>query len=260
MGGNAGKPEEESFSLAIKSGLLAYRERAKFIADPEHWKLPADFLSGDYAKKVIQESGDIGPYSGARADPGDTTYFCLADGDGNSLSVIQSNFMGFGSGIVPKGTGFVIHNRGSYFSLDENHHNVVKPGKRTFHTLCASMGEKDGEFQFSMGTMGGDIQPQIHFQLLTSLIDKGIDPQLALDMPRWAFPHTIYEEPGEMIVEEPLYETLNSYRNKLLPLKRIGAMSSETGHAQIVQRNSSGVVIGGSDPRGDGVSIPVLKL
>lgn len=250
---------ETKFEKAIKSGLLAYGERSRHITDPTHHSLPDDFCSKNYAENVLASSGDFSRISGERKDPGDTTYFNLADSEGNSLSVIQSNYMGFGSGIVPKGTGFVLQNRGSYFSLDPEHHNVLKPNKRTFHTLCASMAEKDGEFMFSAGTMGGDIQPQIHFQMITGLIDDGLDPQLVLDRPRWAFPHSIYENPGDMIVEAGLYGTISSYRNNLLGLKKIDEMSSQTGHAQIVQKNAFGVVVGGADPRGDGFSISAMK-
>lgn len=252
-----GRPEseEQRFSRGIDAGLMAYQERNLHVTDPAHHPLPDGFTTKEYAKKVLDSTNLGTGYSGSRMDPGDTTYFNLADGNGNSLSVIQSNYMGFGSGIVPKGTGFVLQNRGSYFSLDEGHHNSLSPGKRTFHTLCAAMAEKDGEFSFSAGTMGGDIQPQVHFQLMTSLIDEQLDPQLALDRPRWAFPHTIYETPGEMIVESPLYEVISGYSGNRLPLKRLDPMSSLTGHAQITQLNSHGVVVGGADPRGDGISI-----
>lgn len=249
---------EGRFDSVIRSGLLAYGERNKHITDPQYHNLPDGFCSSKYAENILSSAPDFIQTKGERKDPGDTTYFNLADGDGNSLSVIQSNYMGFGSGIVPRNTGFVLQNRGSYFSLDPEHHNALMPNKRTFHTLCAAMAEKDGEFQFSAGTMGGDIQPQIHFQMITGIIDEGLDPQYILDRPRWAFPHTIYEKPGDMVVESSLYETVNGYGRNLLNLKKIDDLSSQTGHAQIVQRNGQGVIVGGSDPRGDGISISVL--
>ncbi len=247
--------EEEKFLKTIRSGLVAYSERNKHITDPEHHDLPQGWGTRAFAEKILSEADLTLSYAGEVKDPGDTTYFNLADGEGNSLSVIQSNYAGFGSGISPRGTGFILQNRGSYFSLDPTHHNALLPGKRTFHTLCAGMAERDGEFQFSVGTMGGDIQPQIHFQLITALVDEGIDPQLALDKPRWAFPHTIYEKPGDMIVEESLYNVLSGYKNVPLNLRKIEDLSSQTGHAQLVQRNKYGVIVGGADPRGDGISI-----
>lgn len=249
--------DEDKFMKSIRSGLVAYGQRAKHITDPKYHDIPEGWGTRRFAEEILNEADLDVTYRGEVEDPGDTTYFNLADGDGNSLSVIQSNYAGFGTGITPKGTGFILQNRGSYFSLDPEHHNSLMPGKRTFHTLCAAMAEKDGDFQFSAGTMGGDIQPQVHFQLITALVDDGMDPQLALDKPRWAFPHTIYENPGDMIVESGLYETLSGYRNLPLRLKRIEDLSSQTGHAQLVQQNSFGVVVGGADPRGDGISIGV---
>ena len=255
-GGNTGS--EEWLQKALETGLLAYSQRNLYITDPAEHPLPDGFCSVGYAEELLNAPDSNTIMSGYRTDPGDTTYFNLADGDGNSLSVIQSNYMGFGSGIMPKGTGFVLQNRGAYFSLDPQHHNALKPGKRTFHTLCAAMAEKDGEFQFSAGTMGGDIQPQIHFQMITSLVDAGMDPQLTLDKPRWAFPFTIYEKPGDLKAETKLYREISEFRKLPFKVQEVENMSSHFGHAQIVQRNRFGVVTGGSDPRGDGISIGVI--
>ncbi len=249
---------EEWYRKALETGLLAYSQRNLHITDPMEHPLPDGFCSIPYAEELLGSSDSNAIMSGQRNDPGDTTYFNLADGDGNSLSVIQSNYMGFGSGIMPEGTGFVLQNRGAYFSLDAEHHNALKPGKRTFHTLCAAMAEKDGEFQFSAGTMGGDIQPQIHFQMITALIDAGMDPQLVLDGPRWAFPFTIYEKPGDLKAESSLYREISGLKGLPFRLREVEDMSSQFGHAQIVQRNRYGVVVGGSDPRGDGVSVGAL--
>lgn len=249
---------EEWLKRALETGLMAYSQRNLHITDPLEHPLPDGFCSKAYAEELLNSEDSRNIFSGNRTDPGDTTYFNLADSDGNSLSVIQSNYMGFGSGIMPKRTGFVLQNRGSYFSLDPAHHNVLKPGKRTFHTLCASMAEKDGEFQFSAGTMGGDIQPQIHFQMITALVDAGMDPQMVLDKPRWAFPFTIYEKPGDLKVESALYKVISKYGSLPFRLREVDDMSPQFGHAQIVQKNRMGVVVGGSDPRGDGISIGLL--
>jgi gamma-glutamyltranspeptidase/glutathione hydrolase len=161
--------------------------------------------------------------------------------------------MGFGSGIVPSGTGFVIQNRGCYFSLDESHHNAFKGGKRTFHTLCASMVERSGKFAASIGTMGGDIQPQVHVQLFMNYL-KGMNPQESLDKPRWAFPYSIYESPAKLQYEDRTQETELRKIGHKLNLEFTG-FSSQLGHAQIVQANRYGCVEGGADPRGDGISI-----
>ena len=242
----------------ISAGITAYGWRNKHITDPDHLSLPPDFLSRKYAGDLLHSQKRLTNNNRENSDPGDTTYFSISDAEGNSVSIIQSNYMGFGSGIMPKLLGFVLQNRGSYFSLDSSHHNSLKPGKRTFHTLCAAMVEKDSNFRYSLGTMGGDIQPQIHVQILRDLIDGGLDPQLSLDMPRWAFPGSIYETPNTLIFENDLAASIHSKRFAGLNTKNIGRYSSHTGHAQITALTDSGSTMGGSDPRGDGVAIPVL--
>lgn len=242
----------------IEAGILAYEQRNRFITDPEHLQLPHEFTSKSFAGELLGRKHKMSSVSGENTDPGDTTYFSICDTDGNSVSIIQSNYMGFGSGMMPKSCGFVLQNRGSYFSLDENHHNALRPGKRTFHTLCAAMVEKDREFRYSLGTMGGDIQPQIHVQIIRSLIDEGMDPQLALDMPRWAFPGTIYETPNVLIYEDGSLVPDSGGKLAGLNKKNIGQYSSQTGHAQITSITEHGTAMGGSDPRGDGVAVPVI--
>jgi gamma-glutamyltranspeptidase/glutathione hydrolase len=242
----------------ISAGITAYEWRNQHITDPDHLSLPPDFLSRKYAGDLLHGQARLNNNNRENNDPGDTTYFSISDAEGNSVSVIQSNYMGFGSGIMPKSLGFVLQNRGSYFSLDSSHHNSLKPGKRTFHTLCAAMVEKDGNFRYSLGTMGGDIQPQIHVQIIRNLIDRGLDPQLSLDMPRWAFPGSIYETPNTLIFENDLNSVIQGKRFAGLNPKNIGRYSSQTGHAQITALTDSGSAMGGSDARGDGVAIPVL--
>lgn len=252
------KAKELEPSTVIRLGFNAYRKRDEEITDPDFHMLPGEFTSRDYASKIIDESIDLPAAPGISKDQGDTTYFAIADSEGNSVSMIQSNYLGFGSGIIPAGTGFVLQNRGSYFSLDEKHHNALKPRKRTFHTLCAGMMERDGRYEASFGSMGGDIQPQIHVQIILQLMNDLSDPQGVLDMPRWAFPYTIYEKPSKLICEsDELYRVLSREfgRNVVVKTDR----SPEFGQAQIVTLLENGTVAGGSDARGDGVSIPVLK-
>lgn len=249
---------KDKIRMEINTGQIAYSQRAKHIGDTDNIKLPTGFLSDGYSEDLLEKPVGREVNGDEVNDLGDTTYFAIADTDGNSASVIQSNFNGFGSGIVPEGTGFVLQNRGSYFSLNENHHNRLRPSTRTFHTLTAAMAEDcDGEIQFSLGTMGGDIQPQIQFQLIRDIVDEGLDPQLAIDRPRWSFPHSIYENPASLRIEKsfPLDSSITEILNMLIT--RIPDLSPEMGQAQIIQRNISGVVIGGADPRGDGFAIPV---
>lgn len=242
----------------MRSGLSAYSERSRWITDPEYLSIPDSVLSKEHAADLMGQEITTDKNAGLK-DRGDTTYFTVADSEGNAVSFIQSNYMGFGSGIVPDGTGFVMQNRGCYFTLDEKHHNSLKPGKRTFHTLCASMGEKDGDLLFSLGTMGGDIQPQIHVQLIRHMVDEGMDPQLALDSPRWAMPFTIYEKPSQGLFESSLGENEISALNRILQSRKIEGFSSQFGHAQAIMVLPGGVIEGGADPRGDGLAIPVLR-
>ncbi len=249
--------ENESATLPalIKTGLKAYMARARYITDPKFHDLPEGFATKRFAENLLEDDtmGWNAPPAGN--DKGDTTYFCLADNDGNAASVIQSNFMGFGSGLSAEGTGFIIHNRGSYFSLDPSHHNSLVPGKRTFHTLCAAMGERDGELAFIGGTMGGDIQPQVNIQLINRLVDRKMDVQDALDHPRWAFPGTIYEKPSTLIVEKSMMPLIRGVDTGGLTVKEIPDMSSSTGHAQAIVFGRKGGIFAGADPRGDGSAV-----
>ena len=118
-------------------------------------------------------------------DPlGDTVYLCTADGEGRMVSFIQSNYMGFGSGVVVPGTGISLQNRGCGFSLQEGHPNIYAPGKRPFHTIIPSFITKDGVPLAAYGVMGGDMQPQGHFQVVSNIVDYGLNPQAAIDAPR----------------------------------------------------------------------------
>jgi gamma-glutamyltranspeptidase / glutathione hydrolase len=241
--------------IYVETGLKAYEERAKHITDPAFHKLPPDFASKKYAERLLSSSTYIPQKVSSITSGGDTTYFSIADREGNCASVIQSNYMGFGSGLVPHGTGFVLQNRGCYFSLDPRHHNALLPGKRTFHTICASMAEKDGRTLFSLGLMGGDIQPQVHVQLMTKILDFGMDPQAAIDAPRWVFPGTIYETPSTLLLEEDLARAAGVFDFKGLQREVLKGYSHQTGHAQAVVINDEDSLIGGADPRGDGAVV-----
>ncbi|MEM0120428.1 MAG: gamma-glutamyltransferase [Thermoprotei archaeon] len=246
----------ELLVLLFRTCRLAYRERAKWIADPEYLKLPDDFLSKEYAKKLLGDTSlkptNISPPSGGE---GDTTYFAVMNGEGECASVIQSNYMGFGSGVVPKGTGLVLHNRGCYFTLKREHHNSLRPNKRTFHTLCASVGLVDNETRFCLGSMGGDVQPQVHVQLITRLVDYGMDIQEAIDAPRWAATGTIYDQEQEFHVEEDYSGLLPTLAKAGFTPKITPRFSSLMGHAQGIVRLPNGSLMGGADPRGDGAAL-----
>ncbi|MCL5069016.1 MAG: gamma-glutamyltransferase family protein [Thaumarchaeota archaeon] len=249
----------ELFEIFLDTCLKSYAERAKHITDPAYHELPKEFTSKEFAAKVnstkIFESFAPNPPGGS----GDTTYFTVGNSDGDCASVIQSNFMGFGSGLVPKGTGIVLHNRGCYFTLDEDHHNALKPGKRTFHTLCASLGETgSGRTKFTLGSMGGDIQPQVHVQLMTKILDFGMDLQAAIDAPRFIIPFSIYERPSKVFLEPGMgtpVPAMSKIAEKAgLSLELFDTLSSLTGHAQAILFRE-GTLRGAADPRGDGSAV-----
>jgi gamma-glutamyltranspeptidase / glutathione hydrolase len=210
-----GRNSAETLHVMIEAKKIAWADRAKFYADPEFAKIPlAGLLSKDYAterRKLIDpnraakavEAG--APPANAQlsqptrlslpdpaatpkrspADDGDTIYMCMADDEGNMVSLIQSNYRGMGSGIVPPGLGFMFQDRGELFSMEPDHANVYAPGKRPFHTIIPGFVMKDGKPWEAFGLMGGGMQPQGHVQVLTNQIDFGLNVQEAGDASRW---------------------------------------------------------------------------
>ena len=179
---------EEYMHTFIEAKKLAFEDRAKYYSDMEFNKIPVDALiSKDYAadrRKLINPNRAARSYSAGKLGHGDTIYLTVADKDGNMVSLIQSNYLGLGSGMTPTGLGFVLQDRGNLFSLDKNHMNVYEPGKRPFHTIIPAFVTKDSKPFFSFGVMGGAMQPQGHAQVLVNIIDFGMNIQEAGDAPR----------------------------------------------------------------------------
>ncbi len=180
----------ETLHLMTESKKVVFEDRAKFYADPDFADVPVqELISKEYAKERMKE---IGEYASSNIKPGtpiledgDTIYLTAADSEGNIVSLIQSNFRGMGSGIVVPGLGFVFQDRGELFSLDPDHANVYEPGKRPFQTIIPAFVMKDGEPFMSFGVMGGAMQPQGHVQIITNMIDFGMNLQEAGDASRW---------------------------------------------------------------------------
>lgn len=254
---NSGAGNDIKTKELVESGLAAYEARRNIIGDPERFSFDNYYLGNEYARSLMDRNTSTGVDN--TEDVGDTTYFCVADTEGDALSIIQSNYMGFGSGIIPARTGFVLQNRGCYFTLDPSHHNCLEPEKRTFHTIGTILGEKDKEFALELGCMGGDIQPQVHIQLLNGMLNRGEDPQTAIDRPRWAFPGTIYHRPSTLLVEDGLTDGSQDINVSGLTLLTRNGKSSEFGHAQAISTTKYGTLMGGADPRGDGIALPLLK-
>ena len=177
----------EHLHLFTEAKKLAFEDRAKFYADMAFAKVPMKTLLSDaYAdqrRSLIQDRASM--YSAGQISAGETIYMTVADKEGYMVSLIQSNYYGMGSGVVPEGVGFMLQNRGALFSLDENHANVYAPGKRPFHTIIPAFVTKDGVPFLSFGVMGGDFQPQGHSQIVMNVIDFGMNIQEAGDAPRW---------------------------------------------------------------------------
>jgi gamma-glutamyltranspeptidase / glutathione hydrolase len=179
-----------SIHLQAEAKRLAYEDRARFYADPDFSRVPFDWLvSKDYAAeraKLIRPdriNPNVAP--GQAPSQGDTTYFSVADKDGMMVSFIQSNFRGMGSGLVPDGLGFMLHDRGQLFTLQDGHPNLYAPGKRPFQTIIPGFATRDGRPWLSFGVMGGDMQPQGQTQIILNRVEHGLDGQAAGDAPRW---------------------------------------------------------------------------
>ncbi|MHB1440467.1 MAG: gamma-glutamyltransferase family protein [Cuniculiplasma sp.] len=237
----------------IKSQLISNKFRRQYIGDPDRMPLPQNFLDESFFSKIKEE--DLNGKSASGKD-GDTTYFAIATENGDSISMIQSNYTGFGSACVPTGTGISMQNRGSYFSLDPDHHNFLEPSKRTFHTLCACMIEREGQFEYALGTMGGDIQPQVHVNKIYEMINLGLSPQESIDLPRMSIPANIYEDPDLLVYEngKTLDFDINKYFKKF---HQTNYLNSAHGHCQIIKMGENGTLFGGADPRGDGFAMPL---
>jgi len=179
---------EEYMHLFIEAKKLAFEDRAKYYSDPDFNDIPMEqLISKEYAekrRKLINPDRAARSYPAGKLKHGDTIYLTVADKDGNMISLIQSNYLGIGSGMIPTGLGFVLQDRGNLFALEKDHMNVYEPGKRPFHTIIPAFVTKDGKPFFSFGVMGGAMQPQGHAQVLINMIDFGMNIQEAGDAPR----------------------------------------------------------------------------
>jgi gamma-glutamyltranspeptidase/glutathione hydrolase len=262
-----GSPEEaRNVHPLIEAKKLAFADRAAYLTDLEHMKVsPAALIAKDYIaqrRKLIDHTQALDSFKGGLTDSkGDTIYLCAADGEGNAVSLIQSNYMGVGSGLVVPGTGIELQNRAAYFSLDPNHANHIAPRKRTLHTLIPSMAfaESSSRPAIVFGTMGGDGQAQTHLQVYTKLINYGMNIQETLEAPRWVHGRTIEQpEMGEVLQIESRFpaETLKQLAELGHTVLPVGDWNRMMGYAQgIVINPDNGLLMGGADPRADSAAI-----
>lgn len=249
----------ECLHLRIEAVKLAYADRNRYIADPDHAAVPtAALLSKDYAHGraalIKMQSALKSPQAGRLPAGRDTVYLTAADAAGNVVSLINSLYFPFGAGMVAGDTGIVLHNRGYGFSLDPTHANCVAPGKRPFHTIIPAMLFRDGRPVVSFGVMGGDVQAQAHVQVVSNLVDYALNIQEALDYPRFHYLDT------DRVAMEPEYDT------------GVRAALAQLGHAVLGEEavltrggfgGGQGIMIdpvtdaywGGSDRRKDGCAV-----
>ena len=256
----------ETLHAMVEAKKLAFADRAKYYADPEFAKIPlAGLISKSYAN---QRRRLIDPEHAAKSvAPGnpslgqsDTIYLCTADDEGNMVSLIQSNFRGMGSGIVVPGLGFMFQDRGELFSMEPGHANVYAPGKRPFHTIIPGFVMKDKKPWLAFGVMGGDMQPQGHVQVLTNMIDFGMNLQEAGDAARWQ--HEGDNEPtgekmtpggGYVEVESAVpYETVRALKMKGHDVRYdVGGYGGYQA-IKLEQHGGQRIYVGASESRKDG--------
>ncbi|WP_227376917.1 gamma-glutamyltransferase family protein [Haladaptatus halobius] len=237
------------FAEAMK---LAFHDGHRYITDPEYEEVPplaSEEWARDRAAGVDETANHDVSFGvpNANAEDADTVLLCVADGEGNVVSYINSRFAGFGSGLVAGDTGIALQNRGASFSLDPDHPNRLEPGKRPFHTLIPALARFDADDWAAFGVMGGYMQPQGHVQLVSNVVDYDMPLQAALDRPRWR-----YREDGTLGVEGRMAGNLSTklarkgHDVRVLP-------PSLFGGAQMA-RNDGGVLSGATEPRKDGTA------
>lgn len=239
----------DSFHRQIEAMKLAFADGQRYVTDPRFMSVSTEQLLSEAYAASRREL--IGPraLTPEHGDPrcGGTVYLCTADQEGNMVSFIQSNYQGFGSGVVVPGTGIAFNDRGNNFTLDEELENCLAPGKKPYHTIIPGFLTKGGEAVGPFGVMGGFMQPQGHLQVVMNTVDFHMNPQEALDAPRWqwtggkeihverSFPYAITEE-------------LSRMGHKMV----VDVNSVGFGRGQIIWRNSEGVLAGATEPRADG--------
>ncbi len=252
----------ELLHLLIEARKRAFLDRERYGTDPRHGRVPLDRLLSDaYADECAaaidrQRAAPV-PHSAAAA-AGDTTYYCVVDGEGGAVSAIQSINSAFGSGVTAGDTGILLNNRMAYWHLEEGHPNRLEPGKRVRHTMNAPMVLKDGRLWGVFGTPGADNQVQVNFQVLVAMIEHGYDPQQALEMPRWTcmqpgqaanYPHT--GEDSVTLEGRFPAATADALRRRGHRVTVVGDLEGPCS-VEAIRVLDNGVRMAASDPRRDG--------
>ncbi|HUC69608.1 MAG TPA: gamma-glutamyltransferase [Stellaceae bacterium] len=246
----------------VEAKKLAFADRERWGADPRAIEAPlAQLLSADYTADLAAriDTRRAAPTAAMHAAAGDTTYFCTADGEGNAVSGIQSINSGFGAGVIAGDTGVLLNNRMAYWHLEPGHPNRLAPGRRVRHTMNPPIVLKDGALWCVFGTPGADNQVQVNLQVLTAMIDFGLDPQQAAEMPRWTshasgqyanWPHA---GANELLVECRVPEVVRrELARRGHSVNTVGDLDGPCS-VEIIRRDAAtGMLLAGSDPRRDG--------
>jgi gamma-glutamyltranspeptidase / glutathione hydrolase len=244
---------EERLHRQWEAMKLGFADAHAYVADPDHAPAPLrTLLDGRYldGRRALIGERALVPEAGVPG-PGGTVYLCTADSAGMMVSLIQSNYMGFGSFVVCPGTGFTLQNRGAGFSLEEGHPNVVAPEKLPFHTIIPGFLTRAGVPVGPFGVMGGHMQPQGHVQLVLSTVDDRMDPQAALDRPRWYWhsDRCVFAEPG--VADNAVLDALSDRGHNITVTDDHGLF----GYGQAIWRLPDGSYVAGTEPRADGMAI-----
>jgi len=250
----------DALHVMIEAKKLAYADMLRYVADPRYSRIPvAGLLSKPYAEErarlldPAQAAGVIPPGHPPR-EGGDTTYLCVVDREGNMVSLIQSNYGGFGSGLVAEGAGFGLQNRGGLFTLDPAHPNALAGRKRPLHTIIPGFMAK-GEVRIAFGIMGGWNQSQAHAQFVAHVVDSAQNIQAALEAPR--FTKLSFQGRDVEIESRISPEVRAQLAARGHQVKTVGPFAQSVGGGQAVLRDfAAGVNYGASDPRKDGAAVP----
>jgi gamma-glutamyltranspeptidase/glutathione hydrolase len=264
--GPAGCTDPRWIHLGIEASKLAMADRDFHLTDPEFVDIPTEHLLSKTTAAELAARIDVGhaaiPPRATSPRGGGTIYLATVDAEGNAVSLIESNYMGFGSGVVDPATGIHYQNRGSYFSLDPDHPNVLAPGKRTLHTLLPGMLFRAGDASpwIVTGSMGGDAQPQIHAQVVSAFVVGGVDVATAVGAPRWFVEPAEHFAPPVEVRAEPRFGAgvLDALVAMGHPVTETAPFDGNLGHAHAIELVDGGPAVGGSlaaatDPRSAGL-------
>ena len=242
----------------IEAMKIAFKDALWYVADPEKVKIPVEeLLSKSYGKQrfneIKEDQANTQYRKGNFKQSGDTVYVSVIDGNGNACSFINSLYEAFGTGLVVPDTGIVLQNRGALFSTDPEHPNFLEPAKRPYNTIIPGMITRNSNLVSSFGVMGGFQQPQGHLQVVSNMVDFGMNPQEALDSARFR----INIEDENIFAEDSFdQEVISGLKSKGHSVSVIsGVNRGFFGGGQIINRNDEGLLTGGSDPRKDGLSV-----